>query len=154
MERLTNIIKEDSENFFPLATNVSLVTEKNKKKKKQATMKLPIGKIFATGGAFHESELPKGHIMTKEELERIIQEEIAQYQQRKIYGIQDLADFVTQNISTDQEIKDIYAPIHLQVLQDAFREGGDYGVVEAFKSMWGSDIYPIGRGRYCFEKLY
>lgn len=100
-----------------------------------------------------ERDNTKSHIMTREEFKRIVQEEIGQYQ-RKVYTIQDLANFVTQNISTDQEIKDIYAPIHLKVLQDAFRSGGDEGVVEEFKEMWGSDIFVIGKGRYSFEKLY
>src|SRR5690606_31793004 len=120
---------------------------------KQLTMALPIGKIFTAGGAIGENELSKSHIMTREEFKKIVQEEIGQYQ-RRVYTIPDLANFVTQNISTDQEIKDIYAPIHLKILQDAFRSGGDEGVAKAFKDMWGSEIYIIGKGRYSFEKLY
>lgn len=116
-------------------------------------MALPIGKIFTAGGTIGENKDMKTHIMTKEEFTRIIQEEIGQYQ-RRVYTIPDLANFVTQNISTDQEIKDAYAPIHLEVLQNAFREGGDEGVVKAFKDMWGSEIFVIGKGRYSFEKLY
>lgn len=84
----------------------------------------------------------------------IIKEEIGLFEQEQIYDINALAHFVAQNETNDPEMQQIYEPIYLEALQKAFRENGDEGVIEAFKEMWGSEIFPISKGRYSFAQLY
>jgi hypothetical protein len=84
----------------------------------------------------------------------IIKEEIGLFEQEQVYNLQSLAHFVAQNETNDPEMQQIYEPIYLEALQKAFQSKGDEGVVEAFKEMWGSEIYPISKGRYSFAQLY
>lgn len=161
MKPIKNIIKEEiegmdfkldndpihiyeKENFFPLATNVSLVTEK--KKKKPMTMKYPIGKIFSIGGAFNENELPKSHIMTREEFNKIVQEEIIKLNETpEILTINDLAE-IGARTGNDFDIL-------LQIFQDAYRSGGDEEVIELAKSMTGQNLYALSKGKYTFSPV-
>ena len=83
----------------------------------------------------------------KEELQELLEE-------TQIFSIPDLAKFAVQNMTGDKETKQAYEPLYLEALQDEFREKGDDGVVKTFKEIWGSDIYPISKGRYSFEKVY
>lgn len=68
----------------------------------------------------------------------------------RVYNIIDLANFACTNTSTDTEIQCQYLPVYLKILQNAFRKNGDMGVVDAFKDMWGQEIYCVGRGRFVF----
>ena len=87
-------------------------------------------------------------------LKQIIKEEIGLFEQEQVHNLQSLASFVAKNETNDPEMQEIYEPIYLEALQKAFQNGGDEGVVEAFKEMWGTEIYPISKGRYSFSQLY
>lgn len=70
-----------------------------------------------------------------------------------IYNIIDLAYFVVNNIYNKAEIPQ-YHNLYLRIFQNAYKKNADQGVIDAFKDMWGSNIYCVGRGRYVFNEIY
>jgi len=88
-----NIIKEELENFYPLETTVSLVTEQN-----------------------------------------------------GILTIRELAE-IGSRTGNDEEIL-------FQIFMDEYRNGGDEAVVELYKSMTGTELYVLSKGKYSISPVY
>jgi len=74
-----------------------------------------------------------------------VSEEYVPRPTQNIYNINDLAGLM-QRMGYDKE-----GAGHLaEMLLDAYRSGGDQGVVDTYAEMTGTVIYPISNGRYVF----
>lgn len=79
-------------------------------------------------------------------IKKIISEEIqALQEQQQVYNIQGLAKLL-ERMDFDQDGQNAM----IKILSNAYKKGGDQGVIDMYKRFTAVDIFAISNGRYVF----